>query len=95
MLERVSPLYAAMLDGAEVSVNSDGVLEITSGNLMLQGMTANGSQDLEQELEAGFGRKVHALVITTEQEETEEEKNSAVDELLEKARQLGIEVVIK
>lgn len=95
VLERVSPLYAAMLDGAEVSVNSDGVLEITSGNLMLQGMTANGSQDLEQELEAGFGRKVHALVITTEQEETEEEKNSAVDELLEKARQLGIEVVLK
>lgn len=95
VLEKVSPLYSAMLDGSEVSVNSDGALEIHSGNLMLQGMINSGYQELEKELEAGLGKRVRALVIGTETEETAGDENSAVNELLEKAKRLNIEVQYK
>ena len=95
VLGKVSPLYAAMLDGADVRVNADGALELRSGNLMLQGMAASGTHELEKELEAGFGRKIRALVIGEEQVKTDGEENSAVKELLQKAKQLGIDVVIK
>lgn len=92
VLKKVSPMYEAMLDDASVSVNGDGVLEIRSGNLMLHGMT-NGA--LEQELEAGFGRKIRAVVMDEEKEKAAGEEISAVKKLLDKAKQLNIEVQIK
>lgn len=95
VIGRVSPLYASMLEGSEVSVNESGALEIRSGNIMLQGMTASGTQELEKELEAGFGKKVHAAVISTGQEETAGDESSAVKELLERAKRLNIEVQYK
>ncbi|MGN1339492.1 MAG: DNA polymerase III subunit gamma/tau [Oscillospiraceae bacterium] len=95
VLNKISPLYSAMLDGADISVNTDGALEIHSGNLMLQGMAAAGTNELEKELEAGFGKKVRAIVSGEEQENTAGDDTPAVKELLDRARRLGIEVVIK
>ena len=96
IIEKVSsPLYAAMLDGSTALVNSDGVLEIHTGNLMLQGMISDGYQDLERELGGSFGKKVRALVVGEELENTAEDKDLPVKELLDKARRLNIEVDIK
>ena len=96
IIEKVSsPLYAAMLDGSTALVNSDGVLEIHTGNLMLQGMISDGYQDLERELGGAFGKKVRALVVGEELENTAEDKDLPVKELLDKARRLNIEVDIK
>lgn len=96
LIEKVpSPLYAAMLEGSNATVNGDGVLEIHSGNLMLQGMTSNGCEELEKELSGAFGKKVRARVVGEEQETAEEDKDLPVKELLEKARRLNIEVDIK
>ncbi len=88
-------LYAAMLEDSTASVNSDGVLEIRSGNLMLQGMASKDSRALEDILSPAFGKKIRALVINSEQETAAGDENSAVKELLDKARRLNIEVQIK
>lgn len=88
-------LYAAMLDGSTATVNADGVLVIHTGNLMLQGMTSRGYHDLEAVLEQAFGKKIKALVSGEEKDTAAEEESSAVKELLDKARQLDIEVQIK
>lgn len=88
-------LYAAMLDGSTAAVNADGVLVIHTGNLMLQGMTSRGYHDLEAVLEQAFGKKIKALVSGEEKDTAAEEESSAVKELLDKARQLDIEVQIK
>lgn len=96
LIEKVpSPLYAAMLDGSKAKVNSDGVLEIHTGNLMLQGMTSDGCEELEKELSGAFGKKVRARVVGEEQETAVEDNDLPVKELLEKARRLNIEVDIK
>jgi len=96
IIEKVpSPLYAAMLDGSKATVNSDGALEIHTGNLMLQGMTSDGCEELEKELSGAFGKKVRARVVGEEQETAVEDKDLPVKELLEKARRLNIEVDIK
>ncbi len=91
--KKLSPLFAAMFDGAKVSVNSDGVLEIVTGNLMLQGSA--GSRQLDEELFNAFGKKVRAIVKPEETEKTAGEDISAVRELLRKAEQLNIEVQYK
>lgn len=96
ILSRVSDaLYAAMLEDSTASVNADGVLEIHTGNLMLQGMTANGTQELEKVLSQATGRKLRAKVVGDETDTAGEDENSAVKELLEKARRLNIDVQIK
>ena len=76
-----------------VSVNSDGVLEIVTGNLMLQGSA--GSRQLDEELFNAFGKKVRAIVKPEETENAAGEEISAVKELLRKAEQLNIEVQYK
>lgn len=91
--KKLSPLFAAMFDGAKVSVNSDGVLEIVTGNLMLQGSA--GSRQLDEELFNAFGKKVRAIVKPEETENAAGEEISAVKELLRKAEQLNIEVQYK
>lgn len=91
--KKLSPLFAAMFDGAKVSVNSDGVLEIVTGNLMLQGSA--GSRQLDEELYNAFGKKVRAIVKPEEMENAAGEEISAVRELLRKAEQLNIEVQYK
>lgn len=88
-------LYAAMLEDSTASVSEDGVLMIHTGNLMLQGMTAKGTQTLEKVLEQASGRKLRVMVVGNETETAAEEKNPAVKELLEKARRLNIDVQIK
>lgn len=88
-------LYAAMLEDSTASVNADGVLEIHTGNLMLQGMTANGTQELEKVLSQASGRKLRAKVVGDDTDTAAEEENSAVKGLLEKARRLNIDVQIK
>lgn len=96
ILSKVSDaLYAAMLEDSTASVNADGVLEIHTGNLMLQGMTANGTQELEKVLSQATGRKLRAKVVGDETDTAGEDENSAVKELLEKARRLNIDVQIK
>ena len=88
-------LYAAMLEDSTASVSADGVLEIHTGNLMLQGMTAKGTQTLEDVLEQASGRKLRVMVVGENTDTAAEDKNSAVKGLLEKARQLNIDVQIK
>lgn len=96
ILAKVSDaLYAAMLEDSTASVNADGVLEIHTGNLMLQGMTANGTQELENVLSQASGRKLRAKVVGDDTDTAAEEENSAVKGLLEKARRLNIDVQIK
>lgn len=87
-------LYAAMLEDSTATV-SDGVLVVHTGNLMLQGMTAKGTQELERILSQASGKKLRAMVSGEEKDTAAEDKNSAVKELLEKARQLNIDVQIK
>ncbi len=88
-------LYSTMLDDSTAAVSADGVLEIHTGNLMLQGMAAKGTQELEKVLEQASGRKLRVTVVGNETQTAAKDENPAVKELLEKAQRLGIDVQIK
>lgn len=96
-VELISGMMGYMLSDSTARVNEDGALEISTGNLLLLNQVKeHGYQDIERELSKVIGKNVRAVVVAETKEETaEEEQPSAVKELLEKARQLGIEIVIK
>lgn len=95
-VELIPGMIGYMLDDSTVSVNADGILEIHSGNLLLLNQVKeHGYGEIEKELSAVIGKNVRAIVVGEIKEETEEENNPAVKELLEKARQLGIDIEIK
>ncbi len=95
-VELVPGMMSYMLDDSKAKVNADGMLEIHSGNLLLLNFVKeHGYGELEKELGRIIGKNVRATVVGEIKEETEEEKNPAVKELLEKAKQLGIDIEIK
>lgn len=95
-IELIPGMIGFMLDDSTASVNADGMLEIHSGNLLLLNQVKeHGYGELEKELSKVIGKSVRAIVVGETKEETEEEKNPAVKELLEKAKQLGIDIEIK
>ncbi len=95
-VELIGGMTGSMLEDSTAFVNSDGVLEIHSDNLLLQNdVKTNGYQRLESELATVIGRHVHAIVVEDTKETTAVEETNAVKQLLDKARQLGIEVEIK
>lgn len=95
-VELIPGMIGFMLDDSTATVNTDGMLEIHSGNLLLMNQVKeHGYGDLEKELSKVIGKNVRAIVVGEVKEETAEEHDPAVKELLEKARQLGIDVEIK
>ena len=95
-IELIPGMVGFMLDDSTPSVNADGMLEIHSGNLLLLNQVKeHGYGELEKELSKVIGKNVRAIVVGEIKEETEEEKNPAVKELLEKAKQLDIDIEIK
>lgn len=87
--------YAATLEDSAARVNSEGVLEIISDSLILQELTAENGRQLEDAIESALGKRVRAKVLSREKDEAAEAEGSAVMKLLDKARQLNIEVQIK
>lgn len=95
-IELIPGMVGFMLDDSTANVNADGMLEIHSGNLLLLNqIKEHGYGELEKELSKVIGKNVRAIVVGEIKEETEEEKNPAVKELLEKAKQLSIDIEIK
>lgn len=97
-VELIPGMISFMLDDSTARVNSDGVLEIYSDNLLLSNQVKeHGYGELESALGKVMGKSIHAIVISKTKEEPEEQGIVApnVNKLLEKARQLGIDVEIK
>ncbi len=96
-VELMNGMISYMLEDSNAVVNADGVLEIHSDNLLLLNMVKErGYGEIEKELGALMGKNVRAVVVSEIKEETaSEDTYPAVKELLQKARQLGIDVEIK
>ncbi len=95
-VELMPGMTSYMLTDSTAEVNADGVLEIHSENLLLLNQVKErGYQELEKDISSIIGKNVRAIVVNETKEDTAEEKNTAVKQLLEKARTLGIETVIK
>ncbi len=95
IVAKVPSLYVGWMQQSVSSVNS-GVLEIHTTNESFKAIVDNrGTGDIENVLREVFGKHVKALVVLDEVENTAEDKNDAVKQLLDKARQLGIDVKIK
>ncbi len=95
-VELLGGMMSSMLEDSTATVNSDGVLEIHSDNMLLHNMVnTNGYQSLENALGTVIGKSVRAILVEDNKEITVEEEISAVKQLLNKAKQLGIETEIK
>ncbi len=95
-VEIMGGMLSYMLDDSTAIVNADGVLEIHSDNLLLQNLIKEkGYQELENELGKVIGKSVRAIVVDDVKQETKTEEVTIVKQLLDKARQLGIETEIK
>ncbi len=95
-VELMPGMMGSMLNDSTARVNKDGVLEIHSGSLLLSNqIKEHGYGELERELGKVIGKSVRAKLVDDTKEETAEEKNPAVKKLLEKAKQLGIDIEIK
>ncbi len=96
-VELMGGMMSYMLDDSTASVNADGMLEIRSDNLLLHNQVKEkGYQELEKELSGVIGKNVRAIVINNDiKEKPVVEEVTAVKQLLDKARQLGIETEIK
>ncbi len=95
-VELLGGMMSSMLEDSTATVNSDGVLEIRSDNMLLHNMVnTNGYQSLENALGSVIGKSVRAILVEDNKEITAEEEISAVKLLLNKAKQLGIETEIK
>ncbi len=96
-VELIGGMMSYMLDDSTAFVNSDGVLEIRSDNLLLHNQVKEkGYQELEKELSGVIGKNVRAIVVENGKKETAAaEEITAVKQLLDKARRLGIEIEIK
>ncbi len=85
-----------MLSNSTVSVDGEGVLEIhTTSRLLLTKVDKEGYGELEAEIRKVMGKNIRVKVVENKSEQTAEEKHPAVKQLLEKARKLGIETIIK
>ncbi|MGN0687477.1 MAG: DNA polymerase III subunit gamma/tau [Oscillospiraceae bacterium] len=95
-VELIPGMMGFMLADSSASVNPDGILEIHTDNLLLLNQVKeHGYQQLEKELSAVIGKNVRANVIGITKEETVVQENTAVKQLLDKGRQLNIEIEIK
>jgi len=95
-VELMTGMMGFMLADSTASVNADGVLEIRSDNLLLLNQVKeHGYQELEREISAVMGKNVHAIVVGETKEQAAVEKDPAVKQLLDKARQLNIDIEIK
>ena len=96
-VELMGGMMSYMLDDSTASVNTDGMLEIRSDNLLLHNLVKEkGYQELEKELSGVIGKNVRAIVVNNDiKEKPVVEEVTAVKQLLDKARQLGIETEIK
>lgn len=95
-VELIPGMVGSMLNDSTASVNADGVLEIRSGSLLLLNQVKeHGYGEIEREISRIMGKTIHAVVVEDNKEETAEDEYPAVKELLQKARQLGIDIEIK
>lgn len=97
-VELMTGMMSYMLADSRAMVNSDGVLEIHSDNLLLQKQVKeHGYQELEREISAVMGKNIRAILVGEEvkEEAAVSENDTAVKRLLEKARKLNIDIEIK
>ncbi len=88
-------LYVTWMRDAQPKLN-DGVIEIHTVNESFKALAENrGYGEIEQVFREVLGKPVKVLIVLDEKEETAEDKNDAVTQLLDKARRLGIDVKIK
>ena len=94
-LNRTYPMTRSMLGDAYVKLDN-GILKITSSNRMLENMAkTNDLSSLESELSDALGGRVRIEVITVAEDNDSSDQDSPVNKLLEKAKQLNIEVIYK
>ena len=93
---KVPFIYTTWLRNSVPKIN-DGVIEIHTVNESFKAIVENrGHGEIEQVFREVLGKPVKALLVLDEKEETaDEQQNDAVKRLLDKARQLGIDVKIK
>ena len=97
-VEQLNGMFRYMLNDSTAQVAENGVLEISSGNLLLHNqVTEKGYQDIEAELSKVLGTNVHAQIVgmAVQEKTAADDTNRTVKQLLEKARQLNIEIQIK
>lgn len=97
-VELMPGMMSFMLADSTAGVTADGVLEIRSDNMLLHNQVKeHGYQELEKELSAVIGKNVRASVVEQNKEEAAEEatEDSAVKQLLARARKLNIDIEIK
>lgn len=95
-VEKLYPMTKIMLSDSRVSMEG-GVLVIHSANeILLRGMKDSEQSNLKAELSEALGAQVaHIRILRDEKEKTARTSESAVKTLLEKAKELNIEVIIK
>ncbi len=96
IVAKVPFIYATWMKESRPTVN-DGIIEIHTVNESFKAIVENrGYSEIEQVLREVLGKPAKALlVLEDDMEQTAEENNDAVKQLLDKARQLGIDVKIK
>ncbi len=91
--EKISPMYSSMMKGSKAVFEGSTLVIRSSHNMLLQAAKRGGLQELEKELSAALGRSVSVRVEDAgAKNETE---GSKVTQLLERAKQLDIEVIYK
>ncbi len=91
--EKTSPMNRPMLKGAEAALEGNTLVIRSSHNMLLQAAKRGSLGELEKELSEALGK---AITIRVEDAGTEKElQDSAVNRLLDRAKQLDIEVIYK
>lgn len=91
--EKTSPMYTSMMKGSKAAFEGNTLVIRSSHNMLLQAAKRGGLAELEKELSAAFGRSVSVRVEDAGSQK--ESESSKVTRLLEKAKQLDIEVIYK
>lgn len=94
-VEKLYPMTKMLFSGSRAAIK-DGFLEVYSSNgLLLNGVKEEDRRGLETELSEALGASVHIKIIPVSKEQTADAEASAVKSLLEKAKKLNIEVILK
>lgn len=92
-LEKIGGMNRAMLAGSSAETEN-GVLVIRSSSHMLNSAKDSNLKELEQDISRALGRRVRIRIAPKGNNNVQTEDN-AVNRLLEKAKQLNIEVIYK
>lgn len=90
---KLAPMKSALFRDTQASIK-DGVLEIYTAKNLLQFVKDN-TNEYEREIQNALGAAVHIKIVQLNEEETTNAEPSAVDKLLDRAKELNIEISYK